>query len=93
MKQDVETLGDFFRQSRVSQERTLEEVAASVGLSAFELDRYEQNRCEIPFDMVFALSNVLNIRPNEVIQLMLQLTQAAAAAKSSQSLPRLRFEP
>lgn len=70
----MKNLGEFFKECRVEAHRTLEEVASSLEIPMTDLRDYETGVRDLPFDMVFALANVLNIRPNEVIRIVQSLT-------------------
>jgi transcriptional regulator with XRE-family HTH domain len=61
----------FFRERRLASGLTIEQVAKAVGqLEAERLDAYETAIDPIPLDMIFALTNVLNIAPEDVMNLI-----------------------
>ncbi len=65
--------GRFFRERRIRALLTEEEVSNYLGVSVQMLRAYELGLSPIPLDNVYALSNCLNIPPDEVMELFHQL--------------------
>ena len=64
-------VASFFRARRVAAGLSQAQVALELGLtSASLLDDYELGKKSIPLDEIFALTNILNIPPEEVIDLV-----------------------
>ena len=64
-------ISEFFRTKREESGRSREEIAEDIGLeSVAALAAYEDGTEPIPLDDIFALTNVLNIAPEDVLSLM-----------------------
>ncbi len=64
-------LGDFFRSHRQSEGLTLEQVTTALELESIEvLVGYESGRLAMPLEDVFALTNLLNVAPEDVMDLV-----------------------
>jgi transcriptional regulator with XRE-family HTH domain len=70
------TCGGFFREKRLLQNRTEEEVAGFLRVSAQTIRDYESGNEAIPLHQVDALSRYLRIPPEEILQLHLNLEKA-----------------
>ena len=69
--QSRKAIGQFFRDYRIAQGLQLERVAKDLGLAhASQLEAYESGAEAIPMDEIFALTNLLNISPSEVLSLI-----------------------
>ena len=61
----------FFRERRLASGLSLEQVATSIEhVEVSELEGYEAGISPIPLDLIFALTNVLNIAPEDVMNLI-----------------------
>ena len=64
-------LGDFFRSHRVASGMSVEQVATDLELSSVDvLVDYETGQLSMPLEDVFALTNLLNIAPEAVMDLV-----------------------
>ncbi len=64
-------IATFFRERRQASGLSLEQVAMAIGhVEATQLQGYESAIDPIPLDMIFALTNVLNIPPEDVMNLI-----------------------
>jgi transcriptional regulator with XRE-family HTH domain len=67
-------LAAFFRKHRIASGLTIEEIAKGMGLEdSATLVSYESAQQPIPLDMIFSLTNFLNISPDEVLNLIYDL--------------------
>jgi transcriptional regulator with XRE-family HTH domain len=67
-------IGSFFRARRLSANLSPETVAQELELeSATVLLAYESGRASMPVDDIFALTNLLNIPPEDVMELVHEL--------------------
>jgi transcriptional regulator with XRE-family HTH domain len=72
-------IADFFRTKRLASRLTLEHVSAELGLNGTQtLLDYESGAISIPLDEIFALTNLLNVAPEEVMALILLIHSQAA---------------
>lgn len=64
-------LGDFFRQQRVAAGLTEDAVVRALELESIETLRgYETGEIAIPLEDIFSLTNLLNVSPEEVMDLV-----------------------
>lgn len=72
-------IGTFFRERRELAGLSVEAVAKELDLeSSTILVAYESGRLSIPVDDVFAMTNILNIPPEDVMELIQELYQFGA---------------
>lgn len=60
-------LGERLRQTRVSRQLSLADVASAANVSAATLSRIERDRQALDMAMVFTLSRVLDVTPSEIV--------------------------
>jgi transcriptional regulator with XRE-family HTH domain len=66
---DVHNLGQFFRESRINSGLSIEELSGRLGdIDAQTLHSYESSETPIPLEDVYALTNTLNLSPEEVLR-------------------------
>jgi transcriptional regulator with XRE-family HTH domain len=64
-------IGKFFHERRLAAGLSLETVAIELSLEvSADLQAYENGQKAIPLDEIFALTNILNIPPDDVIDLI-----------------------
>jgi transcriptional regulator with XRE-family HTH domain len=63
-------LGDFFKAYRLKSGLSIDEVAQLLDLKPAVYVGYEEGRQSMPLEDVFALTNLLNIAPEEVMDLV-----------------------
>jgi ribosome-binding protein aMBF1 (putative translation factor) len=67
-------IGQFFRDHRLAAGLSEEQLASELGLQSPEvLTDFETGAQPIPLDTIFAMTNVLNIPPEDVIELIMDL--------------------
>jgi transcriptional regulator with XRE-family HTH domain len=67
-------IGAFFRQRRLGADLSMEMVAKELELESPEvLLAYETGKVSIPVDDIFALTNLLNVPPEDVMELVHEL--------------------
>jgi ribosome-binding protein aMBF1 (putative translation factor) len=67
-------VGQFFRDRRLAAGLSVEHLASELGLPSPEvLTDFETGAQPIPLDTIFAMTNVLNIPPEDVIELIMDL--------------------
>lgn len=67
-------IGNFFRMRRLEAGVSAETVAKELELASTDvLMAYETGRVSMPVDDIFALTNLLNIPPEEVMELVHEL--------------------
>lgn len=80
MKTANERIAEFFKKYRISSNHSLEEVVRLAELgSIVELEEYESGARKIPLDVCFALLNLYNTPPDEVLELFYEVAHAIAA--------------
>jgi hypothetical protein len=71
---DRQKVGQFFRDRRLAAGQSVKHVASELGLQSHELlNDYETGAQPMPLDTIFALTNILNIPPEDVIELIMDL--------------------
>lgn len=78
---DFQEIGLFLRHYRELAGLDLAQVAQLIEIEPAELSRYEAGELNIPLDYVFALSNVLNIPPEEVVRVFFEAGLKDAVSK------------
>lgn len=63
-------LGPYMKKKRLAAGMSLQKVAAYLEVSVKEIEQYEAGKKSIPLNRVYALSNCLNISPDEVTRLL-----------------------
>jgi transcriptional regulator with XRE-family HTH domain len=72
-------LGEFFRSHRVSAGLSAETIAQDLELESVSvLSAYESGRISMPLEDVFALTNLLNVAPETVMDLVHSLYMLGA---------------
>jgi hypothetical protein len=64
------TLGSFFKSKRLEAGIAIEAVAEYLEVSPLEFEAYESGVKSIPLNRVYALSNFLNISPEEITRMV-----------------------
>ena len=71
-----EAMGAFFRYKRLAAGISEKQVCHYLGLpSEMTLRSYEAGKASIPLNQMYALSNCLNIAPDEIMDLMHNLSR------------------
>lgn len=70
----VKRVAEFFRVHRLSSGQSQQQVVDALGLESLELlQRYESGETPIPLDDIFALTNLLNVPPEDVLGLIFDI--------------------
>lgn len=78
---DYRNIGLFLRHYRELAGLSLAEVSGLVEVNQEELARHEAGEASVPLDLIFALSNVLNIPPDEVVRAFFEAGLKDATSK------------
>ncbi len=85
----MKRIGEFFRENRMKTEMDAEAVVNELGLvSVTQLFEYESGSVQIPLEDLFAMSNLYNIPPDEVVRFLYVLSVEGAEDSSKEVLGR-----
>lgn len=77
-RERLSRLGEFFKSHRLTSGLSVEEVAQLLELETSVYAGYEDGLHSMPLEDVFALTNLLNIAPEEVMDLVHELYKLGA---------------